>query len=87
MLIWWGSKKTKRVKEVTDRLMMVLAVEPSAASTSTAADAQDEDTDYGAVQAGYISVTPVRLDLTARDLLGEVAGYVPEVEGSLSGAS
>ena len=39
MLIWWGSKKTKRVKEVTDRLMMVLAVEPSAASTSTAADA------------------------------------------------
>ena len=36
VLIWWGSKKTKRVKEVTDRLMMVLSVEPSAASTSTA---------------------------------------------------
>lgn len=35
VLIWWGSKKTKRVKEVTDRLMMVLSVEPSATSTTT----------------------------------------------------
>ncbi|MBZ9752591.1 5'/3'-nucleotidase SurE [Deinococcus sp. HMF7604] len=47
------------------------------AGTSRAADAHDEDTDYGAVQAGFISVTPVRIDLTARDLLAEVAGYVP----------
>lgn len=36
VLIWWGSKKTKRVKEVTDRLTMVLAGERSAASISTA---------------------------------------------------
>jgi len=49
------------------------------AGTSRAADAHDLDTDYGAVHAGYVSVTPVRLDLTARDLLGEVAEYVPEV--------
>ncbi|WP_034385808.1 5'/3'-nucleotidase SurE [Deinococcus sp. YIM 77859] len=49
------------------------------AGQSRAADAHDQDTDYGAVQAGLISVTPVRLDLTARDLLGELAGYVPEV--------
>lgn len=47
--------------------------------TSRAADAHDPDTDYGAVQAGYISVTPVRLDLTARDFPQEVAGYVPGV--------
>lgn len=38
-----------------------------------------DDTDYGAVHDGYVSVTPVRLDLTARDLLGEVAGYLPDV--------
>ncbi|WP_019588041.1 5'/3'-nucleotidase SurE [Deinococcus apachensis] len=49
------------------------------AGASRAPDAHDLDTDYGAVQAGYISVTPVRLDLTARDLLDEVADYVPEV--------
>ena len=49
------------------------------AGQSQAPDAHDPDTDYGAVQAGYVSVTPVRLDLTARDLLGEVADYVPEV--------
>lgn len=39
MLIWWGSKKTKRVKEVTDRLTMVLAAESSATSTGTAGGA------------------------------------------------
>lgn len=50
------------------------------AGTSTARDAHDTDTDYGAVQAGFISVTPVRLDLTARDLLGEVGGFLPELE-------
>lgn len=49
------------------------------AGASRAPDAHDLDTDYGAVQAGFVSVTPVRLDLTARDLLGEVADYVPEV--------
>ncbi|KEF34583.1 MULTISPECIES: 5'/3'-nucleotidase SurE [Deinococcus] len=49
------------------------------AGQSTAPDADDPATDYGAVDAGYISVTPVRLDLTARDLLDEVASYVPEV--------
>ncbi|MEF2276964.1 5'/3'-nucleotidase SurE [Deinococcus sp. YIM 134068] len=49
------------------------------AGTSTAADADDDTTDYGAVHAGLISVTPVRLDLTARDLLAEVGGYVPGV--------
>ncbi|MPY67105.1 5'/3'-nucleotidase SurE [Deinococcus sp. SDU3-2] len=49
------------------------------AGQSTAPDADDPATDYGAVAAGYISVTPVRLDLTARDLLDEVGGYVPEV--------
>ena len=37
------------------------------------------DTDFGAVEDGYISVTPIRLDLTARDLMNEVAGYLPEV--------
>lgn len=47
------------------------------AGHSTAADAHDIQTDYGAVQAGLISVTPVRLDLTARDLMGELEGYLP----------
>ncbi|WP_135229512.1 5'/3'-nucleotidase SurE [Deinococcus fonticola] len=49
------------------------------AGTSRAEDAHDLETDYGAVQAGYVSVTPVRLDLTARDLLREVEGYVPDL--------
>lgn len=49
------------------------------AGVSQAADADDETTDFGAVQAGLISVTPVRLDLTARDLLAEVEGYLPEL--------
>ncbi|KAH9938207.1 uncharacterized protein B0H18DRAFT_866440 [Fomitopsis serialis] len=35
VLIWWGSKKTKRVREVTDRLTMILALEPSAASAAS----------------------------------------------------
>ena len=48
------------------------------AGVSTAHDAHDETTDYGAVRAGLISVSPVRLDLTARDLLDTVAAYVPE---------
>ena len=47
---------------------------------SRAADAHDLETDYGAVQAGLISVTPVRLDLTARDLLDDVRGYLPQQE-------
>ena len=38
-----------------------------------------DDSDFGAVEDGLISVTPIRLDLTARDLLGEVAGYLPQV--------
>lgn len=47
------------------------------AGVSTAHDADDESTDYGAIHAGYVSVSPVRLDLTAQDLLGEVEGYAP----------
>ncbi len=47
---------------------------------SRAADADDLGTDYGAVYAGFISVTPVRLDLTARDLLGKVAEYLPQLK-------
>lgn len=39
----------------------------------------DPHSDYGAVADGYVSVTPVRLELTAHDLLGEVAGYLPQV--------
>lgn len=46
------------------------------AGVSTAHDAHDESTDYGAVQAGYMSITPVRLDLTARDLLDDVERLV-----------
>lgn len=50
------------------------------AGVSTAHDADDESTDYGAVQAGFISVSPVRLDLTAWDLLGELSRAVPSPE-------
>ncbi|UBV42503.1 5'/3'-nucleotidase SurE [Deinococcus taeanensis] len=49
------------------------------AGTSRAADAHDDTTDYGAVNAGYISVTPVRIDLTARDLMGELSAYLPDL--------
>ncbi|KZT74331.1 hypothetical protein DAEQUDRAFT_660489 [Daedalea quercina L-15889] len=34
VLIWWGGRKTKRVKEVTDRLMLILAMEPNAPSAT-----------------------------------------------------
>ena len=37
------------------------------------------DTDYGAVQDGFVSVTPVRLELTAHDLIASTREYVPEV--------
>lgn len=49
------------------------------AGVSKAADAHDLDTDYGAVHAGMISVTPVRLELTARDLMQEIEGYLPRI--------
>ncbi|GGS06219.1 5'/3'-nucleotidase SurE [Deinococcus sedimenti] len=47
--------------------------------TSTAPDAHDPDTDYGAVEAGLISVTPVRIDLTARDLMSDLAAHIPQL--------
>ncbi|MFC4639939.1 5'/3'-nucleotidase SurE [Deinococcus hohokamensis] len=53
------------------------------AGTSRARDAHDLDTDYGAMQAGYVSVTPVRLDLTAGDLMDQVGAYLPALETSV----
>ncbi|ADY25676.1 Multifunctional protein surE [Deinococcus proteolyticus MRP] len=47
------------------------------AGTSTAPEDEDERTDYGAVQRGFISVSPVRLDLTARDLMPQLSEYLP----------
>ncbi len=41
------------------------------------------DSDFGAVEDGLISVTPVRLELTAHDLLDTVSRYLPEVESSV----
>lgn len=38
-----------------------------------------DDTDYGAVQDGLISVTPVRLELTYHDFIREVQEFVPQV--------
>ena len=40
---------------------------------------EEEGTDLHAVRHGYISITPVSLDFTAADLLGEVARWVEEV--------
>ena len=48
------------------------------AGTIRAEDVGD-DTDVGAVLAGYVSVTPVRLELTASDLLGPLADSLPGV--------
>ncbi len=45
------------------------------------ADEVGDDTDNGAVMAGYASVTPVRLDLTARDLMAELGARLPQPEG------
>ena len=36
-------------------------------------------TDYGAVQDGFISVTPVRLELTYHDFMRDVAAFIPDV--------
>jgi 5'-nucleotidase len=30
---------------------------------------EEEGTDYGALKAGYVSITPLQLDLTARDAM------------------
>lgn len=46
---------------------------------------EDEGTDYGAVQRSFVSVSPVRLDLTARDLLPQVAQYLPALGGQAGG--
>lgn len=35
----------------------------------------DPGTDFGALQEGYVSVTPVQLDLTAHDLIGPVGAW------------
>ncbi|GGR02339.1 5'/3'-nucleotidase SurE [Deinococcus ruber] len=42
------------------------------------ADEVGDDTDYGAVMGGYASITPVRLELTAQDLLGSLADTLPD---------
>lgn len=49
------------------------------AGTIRAEDVGD-DTDNGAVLAGYASVTPIRLELTAQDLLGPLSQSLPGVE-------
>jgi 5'-nucleotidase len=36
----------------------------------------DEGTDYGALSAGYVSITPVQLDLTAHDLLEPLRSWI-----------
>ena len=32
----------------------------------------EDGTDYGAIKAGYVSVTPLQLDLTAYQVMGEL---------------
>jgi 5'-nucleotidase len=32
-------------------------------------------TDFGALRAGYVSVTPLQLDLTAREAMKEIAKW------------
>lgn len=33
---------------------------------------EEQGTDYGAIKAGYVSITPLQLDLTAREAMGEI---------------
>jgi 5'-nucleotidase len=35
----------------------------------------EEGTDYGAIQSGYVSITPLQLDLTARDAMDELSNW------------
>ncbi len=35
----------------------------------------EEGTDYGGIKAGYVSITPLQLDLTARDAMQELKGW------------
>ena len=35
----------------------------------------EEGTDYGAIQAGYVSITPLQLDLTAREAMDEMKNW------------
>ena len=35
----------------------------------------EEGTDYGALKAGYVSITPLQLDLTAREAVDELKGW------------
>ena len=36
---------------------------------------QEEGTDYGALLAGYVSITPLQLDLTARQAVEKLKGW------------
>ena len=38
----------------------------------------EEGTDYGAMMAGYISISPIQLDLTAHSYLENLRGRVQE---------
>jgi 5'-nucleotidase len=38
----------------------------------------EEGTDYGAIKAGYVSITPLQLDLTARQAMEEIKKWVWE---------
>ena len=39
---------------------------------------QDEGTDYGAIKSGYASLTPLTLDLTAKDSLDLISNLLAE---------
>ena len=88
-----GALKGTRVTRLSDHRYedsLVRRLDPEGkayywvAGTIRAEDVGD-DTDVGAVLAGYASVTPVRLDLTARDLLEPLGQSLPGVERSLPG--
>lgn len=41
----------------------------------------DPDTDYAAIQAGSISITPLQIDRTEHNVVRELAGWVEELNG------
>jgi 5'-nucleotidase len=41
----------------------------------------DEGTDFGALASGYVSVTPLQLDLTAHEQIAALKGWSLSLEG------
>ena len=48
----------------------------------TKGSTEEESTDIGAISAGFVSVTPIHLDMTEHELLEQLEGWLPNLNSS-----